>query len=420
MINKMNRKSWFEVIRYVLLFLYFLSISAFQLETDFDKVFFRVVFALIIIFNLIKKKKILITGALKWNFLFWVFFFLSSLWASDMNDTFWTMGVAVQMIGIFFFLPMYIKDETSLIKVLKILLLALVCSIAVLMFRTPIADFGTERLGSAIGLNSNAFGLRMAIGAIISLYLFHNNDGKGTKILYVTALALFVAFALFSGSKKALLAIIIGVPVCEIFLATGMRKIFKILGIIVLFAGITMLMFNNQQLYDVVGSRIEKTFYTLTEQNSRKTTDFSLMERQFYIDKGMELFNEHPLIGYGGNNFITYMREINYSHVAYSHNNYVELLSCLGLIGLLIYYIFWIIVTYRLVNIYRLERKRGSRDSISMLFLVIMAVLLVLDYGMVSYISDFNMIMLCLLYMTYRLKKQELSNLNCLNVKEAK
>lgn len=417
---KNNKPSRFEIFMYILLFLYFLSISAFQLETDFDRVFFRAVFVLMIVFSLFRKRKIVVTAALKWSLVFWLFFFLSSLWASDLNDTFWTAGLAIQVIGIFFFLPMYIKDEDSLIRVLKILLASLLCSIVVLALRTPIADFGSERLGSAIGLNSNAFGLRMAIGAVISLYLLHKDRVKKKKLAYMIMLVLFAVFALFSGSKKALFALIIGIPACEILMAEGAKMVLKILGILAFLAIICLLIFNNRQLYDVVGSRIEKTFYTLTEQNSsRKTTDFSLLERQFYVDKGIELFEKHPLIGYGGNNFVTYMKEINYSHVAYSHNNYVELLSTLGLVGAFIYYGFWAVITYRLARIYFIERKNGYRDSISMLFLIIMMTMLILDYGMVSYSADFNMIMLCLVYMVYWLRGQKMRESESLGIREA-
>lgn len=401
MAKTIGKLSRMEIFRYILLFLYFLSISAFRLGEGFDAAFVRVIFVAIMFFSIFRKKKMIIYGIFVWAVIFWVFYFLSALWASNASDTLSNVALAIQILGLFIFIPTYITDKKSMNIVLKLLLCSLVCTAFILLAKTPLSDFGTVRLGEAIGLNPNAFGLRMAIGAIIALYLFHIEDktNKFHRILFLVTILVLFGFALLSGSKKALVAIILGLIGCELLLAKGIKVVMKIIGISLAIFALFVLIFSNQQFYDIIGFRLEKTFYTLTDQASSKYTDRSLEERRFYIERAINLFKRYPIAGYGGNNFRTYMGEINYSHVAYSHNNYVELLSTLGIIGFFIYYSLWVVALYWLIKIFLYEKKKDGCSPATVLFLTMLVILLVLDYGMVGYCSEFNMLVFCLIYL---------------------
>ncbi len=392
-----------EIFRYCLLFLYFLSITAFRLGVGFDAVFVRVMFIIMLIttFFIRRQKKTL--GAFMWNGCYWILFFVSALWAANPDYIFEKVAIFIQIIGLFFFLPFYVSDKKTLNLVLKILVASLALSVVILFIRTPIEAFGTQRLGSAMGLNANALGIRMSIGVILSLYLFHDARGGSRieKIFYLMAIVLFFAISLLSGSKKALFAIIAGVLAYEILIAKGMNTIIKILGAIVAVAMVFLLIFTNEQLYNVIGSRVEQTFATIDERDAEIGTDYSLIERRFFIEQAKELFGRYPLLGYGGNNFIEYMEETHSSYVTYSHNNYLEILSTLGVVGFVVYYAFWIFITFKLFGMYKMERKNKIRHSVLLLSLLLMIIFAILDYGMVSYDAEFNMVILCLIYMCY-------------------
>lgn len=385
-------------IFYIFLFLYLIAISAYQLGTGFDAIFVRTTFVLLVAITIILGKKIVITKQIKWCVVFWGFYFLSVIWAKNPNDTMYYVNNFIQILGIFICFPIMIKDEKSINTTLKLIIGSLLYTCVLLVIRTPQSEWGTERIGEAIGLNPNGLGMRLAIGFIACIYFLHyktsndtNQRSKMALIFYSISAIIFIVVAMFTGSKKALLMIILGFVSYELIISKGWKIFLKSLIIVVFLCFMTYLIFNNEMLYTVIGRRIEKTILTLQGTTISRDVDGSLEERAFFIEKAIDLFKDYPILGYGGNNFVTYMREISYSHIAYSHNNYVELLSTLGIIGFTIYYYMWgkTLIT---LSIDYLRNKSGQ----TLFFLITIFILLILDYANVSYISEFNIILLAL------------------------
>ena len=202
---------------------------------------------------------------------------------------------------------------------------------------------------------------------------------------------------MFSGSKKALFILVAGLIGFEILATKGIKLLLKICAIFLLLYGSIFLIMNNNNLYSVLGRRIEKTILTITGQAGKKDIDTSLTERQFYIEQAIKLFKNNILIGYGGNNFVTYMREISYRHIAYSHNNFTEMLCTLGILGFLIYYSTWI---YLLIILFKNYRRYKSKTEL--LFILILTIILIMDYANVSYFNEFNMLLFILAYLTMK------------------
>ena len=382
-------------IFYIFLFLYLIAISAYQLGTGFDAIFVRITFVLLVAITIILEKKIVITKQIKWCTVFWGFYFLSVIWAKNPNDTMYYVNNFIQILGIFICFPIMIKDEKSINTTLKLIIGSLLYTCVLLMIRTPQSEWGTERIGEAIGLNPNGLGMRLAIGFIACIYFLHyktsNNTNKRSKMAYSISAIIFIVVAMFTGSKKALLMIILGFASYELIISKGWKFFLKSLIIIVFLCFMIYLIFNNEMLYKVIGRRIEKTVLTIQGTAVNQDVDGSLEERTFYIEKAIDLFKDYPILGYGGNNFVTYMREISYSHVAYSHNNYVELLSTLGIVGFTIYYYMW---GKTLINLFFNYLRNKSRQTL--FFIITILILLILDYANVSYISEFNVIFLAL------------------------
>jgi len=204
---------------------------------------------------------------------------------------------------------------------------------------------------------------------------------------------LFGTIALFSGSKKALLTLILGTITFEVLISKGWDALIKILLIGIMGYALIWYIFNNPMLYSVLGRRIEKTVLTISGTARENDIDGSYRERKFYMKEAMQLFYKYPILGYGGNSFVTLMRDINYKHVAYSHNNFTELLATLGIVGFILYYYYWVKIIYKLS---RKIMKNKVTNSKYYLFFTILVILMILDYGNVSYISEFNVIFLCL------------------------
>lgn len=141
---------------------------------------------------------------------------------------------------------------------------------------------------------------------------------------------------------------------------------------------------------------------TLLGNASGLDVDMSLNERNFYMESAIELFKENPILGYGGNNFMSYMRNVEYSHVAYSHNNYTELLATLGVVGFTIYYSFW---GYIIVKLYK--RYNTINDNKYLLLFIINMIIVLMDYGNVSYFNEFNIVLLIISYINLKINKDE-------------
>lgn len=76
----------------------------------------------------------------------------------------------------------------------------------------------------------------------------------------------------------------------------------------------------------------------------------------------LDSFSEHPIIGIGINNTLTY-NNLNYNENHYTHNTYLEILSELGIIGMIIY----IIIIYM---IYKNTRKYKNKYPFVICFLI--------------------------------------------------
>ena len=71
------------------------------------------------------------------------------------------------------------------------------------------------------------------------------------------------------------------------------------------------------------------------------SADGSLTLRKGLAEISSQIFYSHPIIGIGlGNN--TYQIEQIYGLSVYAHNNYLELASGLGVVGLITYYWYYI------------------------------------------------------------------------------
>lgn len=394
-------------IQDIFFFLYLLATSAHQTGEGFDAIFIRVSFVLFVGFSILN---MIATGYIKWNgFIGWFVLFLgygylSCLWAKSITDAMYYTNTFIQMLGCIICLTNRIKTTKDIDKILKLLLVSLLYTVLVLYIKTPVSAWGTERIGEELGIHPNDIGLRFAIGVMISLYFAIS---KKIYFNYIFV-ALFTIIAMFSGSRKGLLMCVIAIAFYPILSYKKknrndfMKFLFRIILIILITAIVYFIIMNNKMFYDVIGVRIESMIKSFEGDAS---ADGSINERNFYAKKAIELFKAHPIFGYGMNNFSTHMAEINYHHVAYSHNNFTELLSTLGLIGFSIYYSFVIKLVIDSIKIF-FKRNDSDHQRNSLLLIFIFFSVSTSWWGM-PYIDEFINITYILVYMNNKLKHKE-------------
>lgn len=393
----MNQNIKFKTkdIGFFLILIFLISISAFRLN------YYVAVpgFLLILLFSFIYDRKLSFTKIFIWGVIFWGYYYFSLLWSYNRSDTLDYLPATVYIVGLLYFIPKFITSKEDVNKIVKIVYFSLIFTAMYIILRTPFSSYGTERLGSVVGLNVNTVGFRMSLGALLSYYYIKqkkkNNDKRKKNFLIdFIFLIIFTLLTLLSGSKKALIFILISIFIYEFIDSRGIKKISKPLLFALMSGLILYATLNIEPLYNVIGSRIERLALTITGKNTIGNTDKSLIERNFYMNYAINLFKEKPLFGYGGNTFVSHMRNIGYSHIAYSHNNYTELLCTLGIVGFLIYYSYWL---KTLIELFKKIRSNGNKSrNLSTLFFSTTILLLILDYGVVSYIIEFNVFLLCL------------------------
>lgn len=389
----------------LLIFLYFISISAYQLGTGFDALFVRLIFALligtVIMLSGLRIKK---TEHFIWCVSFWLLYYASVLWGHNFSDTISYLNHTIQIVGFAAIFPLIIHSKKDVYKILKMLVTSLLYMTILLIIRTPTSAWGTERIGAVIGQSPNTIGIRLAIGSGISLFLFHEvitaSTGKKRKLealYYFSITCLFAVVTLLTGSKKGLFAVIFCIASYELLITKGIKFFFKVVISLVALVFLYNLMFSNEMLYGVLGRRVERMMLTLQGTATGFDIDKSLNERLFFQQQAKQLFFDYPILGYGGNNFRSYLASVGYGHATYCHNNFYEILSTLGIVGFALYYSLWGLTEYRLIKYYYIKRNRLKESDnvrLVLLFSIIIAASLIMDYGLVSYIEEFTQILL--------------------------
>lgn len=266
--------------------------------------------------------------------LFCVWGTLSYMWANSslsVTEQIFNMYVAI-MINIL--MVKYITVQNELLDdtyswLLPVALLYLIQSIFV-------GHFDSQMRFSATGA-VNQFGISTSYIFLLVLYAIKEHKGK-QRILY-PILILSSALTLLTGSRKALVNLVLFI--CMILLFTKYDKnVFKNIGrvLLVFLAAVIaiIVVMKVEILYNIVGNRLVSL---MAYFNGDVMEDLSALRRDNMKADALALFLANPVKGIGLNNFKYLAR-----YGTYAHSNYYELLCCLGVVGTALYYIPFLIV----------------------------------------------------------------------------
>ena len=153
-------------------------------------------------------------------------------------------------------------------------------------------------------------------------------------------------------------------------------------------------------LYSMAGHRIESMVAGLFGTDA--AVDSSTSTRLNLIQWGIEWFKERMWFGYGIDNyrFVLHSYHSNWSLAYYAHNNYVELLVDVGLIGTIVYYFNYV---WMLVSSARNVRKITKQE---LLFIGILVAIMISEYGLVTYYDKYIQVILLLIWMIIETLKE--------------
>lgn len=371
-----------------LIFFLILSIFAFPDQIKFSLLIRSMTIIIVGYFNV---DNIRIDRYVIWALTFIFVSTASILWAVKPDIALDDVFKIIQALVICILLTQWIDGPNKFSFILKIIIISsIVFGIRVLL-DYPFDSWGNRRIGYLLDINVNTISIRIAFGAIITSYYYLKNVGFRKLINLITLLFLtFIIIIL--GSRRSIFSLLLGVFIVNFSSSKNIFKLIKVMtisiitGIIILY-----LMIELPALYTIVGFRIETMIKALISGNT--IIDNS---RNVLIINGLDLFTQKPFLGWGIGNY-----SIASGLGRYSHNNYIELLSSIGLLGFIVFYSLHFFLIFRFISSKFKLKEDGLMFS---LFIVV----ILSDSAAPSYSALFMLLILALTFTYFKSVRKDI------------
>lgn len=221
-----------------------------------------------------------------------------------------------------------------------------VCSVIYALFYLQFIDLtklAAARLASSMkqevdGLpNYNVVAMFISFGALYFIYkLVSRKRLPWWKFLFYALLtAISLTIILVFGSRKSILAVLVGFLLFFFVNANGKRKIQLLL--LLAIGVVTVISLIPMEYLEYTFERMLK----LTGSNARM--DYADRVRIMLVENAFRFIGDAPVFGHGYYNFTDLMRR-DTGIALYAHNNFLEILTDLGFIGFAIYYYFFYLI----------------------------------------------------------------------------
>ena len=325
-----------------------------------------------------KKSQVKLSFFVGWAVAFFMFCLLACLWALDMDSSFDVMKTLLLVFVSHVLISSVLQSKEDVNGILMANLIALLVMALYILFTLDLSQLGEDRIGVDTHgeyWNANDLGLKLCVGLAISLYFAFKYKKNWQRILFLAVAVLFGYLALYTGSRKVLIMIMLTL-ILLFWLKAKRHRITAFLIAIACAVGLYILVMNVEPLYNVLGWRVEEMLNGLLYGG---TNEGSFNLRNQMIEKGWGYFLERPIFGHGINNFrVLHGAETNFS--TYAHNNFIEILVSGGIVGFVIYYS---IYAYLLIKLFKPTFK--ERELLSIILFSSNIILLVLQVALVSY-----------------------------------
>lgn len=223
--------------------------------------------------------------------------------------------------------------------------------------------FGEDRVVEG-ALPPGQLALACAAGIGIAVYRF---SLRRRAVYLVLAVILAGFLALTSGRRGLIITVVFLIVFLVIRAKSASRRVGAVVVGIVIVAAIYALITTNPFLYSAIGYRIE-AFLTFASGDGQG--DASVQGRSGLIDFGINLFQQAPILGNGIDSFRNQFAFRRGSWDTSADNNYVEILSDLGVIGFVAYYL---PLTVFVLHALRGIGAKGARVQFAVAFVIAMA-----------------------------------------------
>lgn len=326
-------------------------------------------------------------------------FYCSSLWAMNSKTAIWWGTEILQITFGLAFVSFCFDQDNDIEQFIKVIVLGgYIVVIYVIVF------YGWNVITQMVGktrisndaINANTLGICIAYALIGNIYLLLKKELKWWYILALPAIVVLIV----TESRKAILIVAIGsVLLLMVADKNKKNKVTNLLKNCIILIGCIFIFYwlSNSLAFSGVTERIIQLISGLFGGSN---ADSSTLIRFKMIQIGMQLFKEHPFLGIGIDNAKFIAGPIFGLETYYLHNNYVELLADVGMVGFIIYYSIYFVLIKGFV-------KYRDWSSLEYCFCLVMLIfLIVMDFGMVSFQSRETYFYMLVLYReSERIKK---------------
>lgn len=283
----------------------------------------------------------------KWLLAFVVFCFMSVFWALNARVAIGIIWRVILMSVITVSIISSVKDKLANINdVFKVFLCASFVFLFYVLIYFDWSSIGEDRLSDTkSGLNGNGIAGVFVIAIYISCILMSGVKNFLVKSGLFFTICIMLFLILMTGSRSALFLLIL--PYSIYLFLKMKRKIYFVF--YALCAGFILLyvLFKIPIVYNVLGYRIEEMVSILNGVEQGDTS------RLLLVLYGVEWFQEHPVLGVGINNYRV-LSTVTAPFVGmdfYAHNNFIELLVDVGIVGTILYYSIYVFLIRKSLRI---------------------------------------------------------------------
>ena len=309
-------------------------------------------------------------GIIKWDslFLFFLFFVLFCLFTAPISYAVDDSLSRVRRLSVEFLLMIsiyqFVDSKEKLYNSLKTLSWAGFTAAGYLLLASDLSS----RIGDIAG-DANQEGILCALLATVSLFLWKNKYG----LFYILHFVILATAVLFTGSRTAFILLVVLI-IANIYIAAYQQKwrlrtiiAMSLFIVSLIIAGFNLIM-KSKVLYDILGIRLLSMYQILNGQQS-VYHESSADIRGIFARRAFEWFLDSPIIGHGINSFASYNTTFAGGWYCFSHCDYVELLSGVGLIGTFLFFIPFVIM------LIKQDRQYKSKSSTELKVLLITLIL---------------------------------------------
>ncbi len=357
-------------------------------------------FLLLLINKNITKMKV--GMGIKWYGVFFIYALFSLAYTiNTINPDYAVIRMATCLI-LAVYATQIVNYEKNFDKILEGFIIGGFVGIAI-VFANQYNLIGIKRLGGDL------YGSYVQFGNVIIITLYsiiwkicQKDMSKRKKTEYILLMIIGFFAAMLSGTRKALFLPIVFYMIMQLINPTksfGKKTTFLlVMGVVCIF-GIYFTI-NNEFLYSIIGNRIDTLISSITGGTMQ---DGSYAERMMFKELAKQMIKEKPIFGYGLHGF-AYMNYIKNGILVYAHDTFLEILSCLGIIGFILYFRVYFIIIKNAKYMY----KEIKKNRIALFFIVYSLITFLMEPYTMSYISQATVLLLaCISQYAIDIKKKE-------------